>query len=222
MDFWRKWGEAVTIEVPLIKAGSDDFAKAADWTPAAGDVTISKDGGAPVNITSLPTSLVMGNGATWKFAFTIAEMQCGRLTVAIVDAATKAVKDQQFNVITFGNAAAYIQPDLRAANLPSDVKAVNGDDVAGANLAKTTRAIVRATVAAGATATSIPTSACTPAGSSPDQFKGKIITFDADTPTTALRGQSTNITASTGVANPTFTVASLSAAPAAGDTFSIT
>jgi hypothetical protein len=78
------------------------------------------------------------------------------------------------------------------------------------------------TVGSASSTTSIVTSALTPAGAATDQFKGRIITFDQATTTVALRGQSTDITASTNSATPTFTVTALTTAPVSGDTFSIT
>jgi len=99
---------------------------------------------------------------------------------------------------------------------------INGDATAASNLGKTTRAIVRCTASGTPSTTSIPTSACNPAGAAADQFKGRIITFDADTLTTALRGQSTDITASTNSSTPTFTVTALTTPPVSTDTFSIT
>lgn len=98
----------------------------------------------------------------------------------------------------------------------------NGDATAAANIAKTTRAIGRGTVGSASTTTSIVTSSFTPTGVVADQFKGRIITFDADTTTTALRGQPTDITASSAVAAPVFTVTALTTAPVSGDTFSVT
>jgi hypothetical protein len=109
-----------------------------------------------------------------------------------------------------------------ATTVSANVTAFNGDATAAANIAKTTRAIGRGTVTAGASTTSIPTSAFTPNGGAADQFKGRIITFDADTTTSALRGQSTDITASTNAAAPTFTVTALTTAPSSGDLFSVT
>lgn len=109
-----------------------------------------------------------------------------------------------------------------AGNLKADVLALNGSTTAAANIAKTTAAIARGTVTSGATTTSIPTSAFSPAGAAADQFKGRIVTFDADTTTAALRGQSTDITASSNSATPTLTVTALTTAPASGDTFSVT
>lgn len=114
-------------------------------------------------------------------------------------------------------------PAVTTTGVPKvDIVNVNGDTTAGPNLAKTTRAIGRCTASGVPTTTSIPTSACAPAGAVADQFKGRIITFDADTTTTALRGQATDITASSNAATPTFTVTALTTAPVSGDTFSIT
>lgn len=83
------------------------------------------------------------------------------------------------------------------------------------------KSIGRGTVDAGATTTSIPTSACTPAGAAADQFAGRVILFDDDTTTAALRGQATSISASSNAAAPTFTVVALTTAPSSGDLFSI-
>ena len=84
---------------------------------------------------------------------------------------------------------------------------------------RSTRSIVRGTADTGATTTSIPTSTLDPAAAVADQFKGRIVLFDRDTTTAALRGQGTDITAST--AGGTLTVSQLTTAPASGDTFVI-
>lgn len=93
-----KWGVAYTCEVPMIKRGVVDYAVGADWTPASGDVKLDKDdAGSAASITTLPTAVTMGNGATWKFSLSASEMQAtNKVTVTVVDAATKAVEDQQF------------------------------------------------------------------------------------------------------------------------------
>jgi hypothetical protein len=80
-------------------------------------------------------------------------------------------------------------------------------------------AIVLGTVGPGATTTSIPTSSLVPAASVTDQYRGRIVAFDKNTTTTALRGQATDVTAST--AGGTLTVTALSTAPASGDSFTI-
>ena len=91
-----RYGVAYAFEIPIIKAGSDDFAVAADWTPAAGDVKISKDGGAFSNITTLPTAL----SSHWAFSLSATEMEAKRIVVQVVDSGPKAVKDQSIPVNT--------------------------------------------------------------------------------------------------------------------------
>lgn len=87
-----RFGVAATFLVPMITAGSDDFNTT--WTPAAGDVKISKDGGAFSNITSLPTLV----GSMWAFALSATEQEAKVVTVQIIDSATKAIKDNAFIV----------------------------------------------------------------------------------------------------------------------------
>jgi len=99
----------------------------------------------------------------------------------------------------------YISPILNLLTLPYSMPSVG-----------------RGTATSGGSITSIPTSAFSPAGAATDQFKARIITFDPNTTTAALRGQSTDIMASTNAATPTFTVSALTTAPASGDTFSVT
>lgn len=109
---------------------------------------------------------------------------------------------------------------LSSGNMKVDVLALNGDATSAANIAKTTRAIARITASGTPTTTSIPTSAITPAVTVADQLKGRILTWDADTTTAALRGQATDITANT--SGGVLTVTALTTAPASGDTGSVT
>lgn len=110
--FLRKYNTAITagtiysVKIPMIKRGVVDFALSADWTPAAGDVKVSKDGGVAANIATLPAAVAMGNTAYWEFVFSGAELSCGNLMVTVGDSATKAVEDQAFQIETFGNASA--------------------------------------------------------------------------------------------------------------------
>lgn len=107
-------------------------------------------------------------------------------------------------------------------NMKVDVIAISGSTESADRLERTTLAIVTGTATTGGSTTTIPTSALSPAGTDADQFKGRIVIFDKDTTTAALRGQATDITANTAGATPTLTVTALTAAPAAGDTFTIT
>lgn len=125
MAFLRKYGTGTGADVivPMIKRGVVDFAATADWTPASGDVKVSKDGGSEANIGTLPVI----NGTTgWKFVFSDAELQCKSLTVRVVDSATKAVEDQFFIVETYGNASAMYPVDLSASVLPVNVTHFGG------------------------------------------------------------------------------------------------
>jgi hypothetical protein len=120
MSFLRKYatGAGADLYLPIVKRAVVDFAVGADWTPAAGDVTISIDGGAAANIGTLPTALTMGNGAVWKFVFTNAELTGKYIAVTVVDSATKAVEDQSFMIETYGNASALHPFDLGSASTP--------------------------------------------------------------------------------------------------------
>lgn len=103
-----------------------------------------------------------------------------------------------------------------------DVVSLNADTTAVVNLEKAVRTNCRGTVGNASTTTSLITSAFTPAGVHSGQFIGRIVTFDADTTTTALRGQATSISASSAAATPVLTVVALTDAPVSGDTFSVT
>src|SRR3990167_5913747 len=131
--------------------------------------------------------------------------------------------------------------ELDAANLPTDVAAVksktdqltfpganrvdvniaavNNNTGGVAGLYRAMRAITIGTVGSASTTTSIVTSSMTPAAAVTDQFKGLILRFDKDTTTTNLRGQATDITASTSAG--VLTCTALTTAPVSGDTFTI-
>jgi hypothetical protein len=116
----RKYATATAagthIRVPVIKAGAVDFAASGDWTPAAGDVKLSKDGGAQANIGTLPTYT---NGA-WQFQLTGTELTCQQLEIMVVDSATKAVEDQCVIVETYGHVSAmHVTEKMSAAIVAS-------------------------------------------------------------------------------------------------------
>lgn len=77
------------------------------------------------------------------------------------------------------------------------------------------KSITKFVVGTGSTTSSIVTSSMTPAAAATDQFKGLLLAFANDTLTSSLRGQKTNITAST--SGGVLTVTSLTTAPANGD-----
>jgi hypothetical protein len=98
-------------------------------------------------------------------------------------------------------------------------------DMSGSEAARLKRALdgtVLGTVGNGSSATSVIASSVDPAGSSADQFLGKVLTFARNTTTAALRGCSTRITDfAPGSPDVTLTVDTLPTAPVSGDIFSI-
>src|SRR5262249_47593116 len=121
-----------------------------------------------------------------------AELQCKELWIQIVDAATKAVEDQALCVRTYGHPSAfYIVNKSRPRGLLSFVCTTGGST------------------------TSIVTSSIVPAITVADQLKGRIVIFDDDTTTAALRGQATDITANT--SGGVLTVTALTTGPANND-----
>lgn len=107
-----------------------DYAVSADWTPAAGDVKISKDGGAAANVTNLPTYTT---DVGWKYILTAAELTAKQVVVRIADSATKAIVDDMFVVETTSNASAmWPDPDATTPVLVDVVK-ISGDATAADN-----------------------------------------------------------------------------------------
>lgn len=104
--FTTQYATARQIRIPIIKHGSSDFAQSFDWTPAAGDVVIMKDGGSPVAVTNLPTPVTVGNSTTWLFSLTATEMIANQIVIMIADAVPKAVEDTVIEILTYGNPSA--------------------------------------------------------------------------------------------------------------------
>jgi hypothetical protein len=104
-------GTGTKIGMQHTKFGASDFATGSDWTPAAGDVKVSIDEGAEANIGTLPTYT---NG-WWIYTFTGGETTGKSIRVKIVDAATKVINDDYFEIETDGNASAMWPPDYANA-----------------------------------------------------------------------------------------------------------
>jgi hypothetical protein len=140
-----------------------------------------------------------------------------------LDLPNAAVDTEGFITVYLYGAANMVPVVLRidCKAVPANMLQINNAATGAANLALSAAAIVICTADTGASTTSIPTSACSPAGSAADQFKGRIIIFRSDTATAALKGQATVITASSNSATPAFTVDALTTAPSSGDVFVI-
>jgi hypothetical protein len=115
MIILAKYGTALTVRIPLIKAGSNNFAVGADYTPVAGDTKITRDGGGAQNTVNNPAALVMGNGAIWTLVIAATELQSAEVVITCIDAATKAIEDQALIIHTYGNASARHAVDLNDA-----------------------------------------------------------------------------------------------------------
>jgi hypothetical protein len=102
-----RYGVALTFRAPIIKAAVDDFAVSGDWTPAAGDVKLSKDGANVANVGTLPTAVGGTGSALWSWPLSATEMEAGEVLIQVVDSATKAVKDQGFRIRTLPHGALY-------------------------------------------------------------------------------------------------------------------
>lgn len=107
-----------------------------------------------------------------------------------------------------------------AGRVDASARDISGSTAATTALARSAAAIVTGTCAASGTTTSVIASSLTPTSAVNDQFNGRILIFAADTTTTALRGQATDITDYVH-GTLTMTVTALTTAPAEGDTFVI-
>ena len=87
------------LRMSIRKSGSDTFATGSDWSPAAGDVKVSKDGGAQANITTLPS---YSNGS-WEFTLSATELTAKTVRVIVANA---SIINDDATIETFGNASA--------------------------------------------------------------------------------------------------------------------
>lgn len=112
MIILRKYNTASVIYFPVIKRSAVDQALSTDWTPAAGDTKLVKDGAAAASATTTPFFIAMGNGGVWGLTLGASDLSCAKLIVNISDAATKAIEDQCILIETFGHASGQFQMDL--------------------------------------------------------------------------------------------------------------
>lgn len=117
--FTRKYNLLTTtgtnLRVQLAKVSGQ--ALSADWTPATGDVKVSKDSGSEANIGTLPSFV---NGA-WEFVLTAAELSAKTACVRVASAAPKHVDDAFIVIETFGDPLAMFKDDIGAVGFgPAD------------------------------------------------------------------------------------------------------
>lgn len=120
MEILRPYGAATPVYFPLIDAGANDF-EDSPVTFAAGDVQLSKDGGAFANATNTPAHEGQG---IYSLALTATEMGAATLVIAVIDQTSpKAWEDQCLLVGSYGHASA------RHETLPANVEEINGNAV---------------------------------------------------------------------------------------------
>ena len=192
--------QSATLRVPLQAYLSSDHVSPAPGLTIA--ITISKNGAAFGNPSGGATNATAI--ATGSYYVDLSTTDTGTLGPLFVMGTSATIDNivTIYNVVSANNAGLAALPD-------------------STNIAHSGGAIGRGTVTTGGSVTSIPTSAFTPAGAAANQFAGRVVLFDVDTTTTALRGQAATISASTNAANPTFTVTALTTSPVSGDTFSV-
>ncbi|MCP5011925.1 MAG: hypothetical protein GY942_18255, partial [Aestuariibacter sp.] len=83
-----------------------------DWTPAAADCELIKDGGTSTQC----TNTAVDEGVTYSITLTATEMQCARGVIKVQDAATKVILDVVLTFTTYGNASAEHAFDLDTAS----------------------------------------------------------------------------------------------------------
>jgi hypothetical protein len=209
------------------------------WSlPNAGVYTIMGAGGLTINGTETDPVFLMGSGITAAAVFNCTSGTCniswGVFGNAIANGGATFVSTNSLSVgnatgwgitlpsiITPGSVATAVWQDLLTSSDFTTAGSIGALLAAVKNLQFTVQAIGRGTVGSSSTTTSVTTSAFSPAGAVANQFAGRVILFDANTTTAALRGQATVISASSNASNPTFTVGTLTTAPASGDTFSV-
>lgn len=214
-----------------------DSAGAAVTTAVVGDFRLVKNGTAA---TLSGATVTHDANGYYTIALTTGNTDTlGRLTLAVGNTAMSMATHRYTVLLASVFDALLTNATNSAGGLVTATEAITG--LAGtiantanlgtlnANVVSTLGAAVvgQGTVAAGATSTSVPTIACSPAGSVAGQFVGRVMIFTNATATASLRGVACAITASTSASTPTFTVemangSALPATPASGDTFIIT
>lgn len=198
-------GVSVSADIAAIEAQTDDIGVAGAGLTALGDTRIAN---LDATVSSRMATYVQPTG------FLAATFPPDPADQSLIIAATDAIIADTNDIQTRLPAA------LVGGRVDSSVGALNGVATGAARIARSTQGITLGTVDVGSTTTSIVTSSLDPAASVADQFKGRIVTFEQGTATVALRGQSTDITASSAVG--VLTVSALTTAPASGDVFVIT
>ena len=108
---FRKYGVEFTVDFELYEVDGVDLR--VDWTPAAADCEVQKDGGNFVQC----TNTAIAEDGTYSITITATEAEAARIVIKVVDAATKVFLDKIILVETYGNASAQHAFDLDTASV---------------------------------------------------------------------------------------------------------
>ena len=117
----RKYGVEFTIDFELYEV--DGVSLRTDWTPAAADCEVQKDGGDYVQCTNTAAA----EDGTYSITITATEAEAARIVIKVVDAATKVFLDKVIVIETYGNASAQHAFDLDTSTV--DLSATGLDSV---------------------------------------------------------------------------------------------
>ncbi|MCK5601493.1 hypothetical protein KAR91_06485, partial [Candidatus Pacearchaeota archaeon] len=123
----RKHNVEAVIDFELYEVDGIDLR--IDWTPAAADCEVQKDGGDFVQCTN---TAVVEDGI-YSITLTNTEMSAARIVVKVVDAATKVFLDKIIVIETYGNASAQHAFDLDTAIQDVNTIQISGDSTAADN-----------------------------------------------------------------------------------------
>lgn len=110
MIYLAKYAEAAVLDGHKLKAaGSANFKS--NPTLAAGDVQISKDGGASANLATLP-SVLPAAGTDVRVELGAVELTCRVASITFIDAAGAEWDNYSFQVFTYGHPSAFLPFDF--------------------------------------------------------------------------------------------------------------
>lgn len=220
----RKYGAAAEIDgIPLIALGSMDYK--ANPTLAAGDVKISKDGGAFASIEGAGTfgdfvAVAPASGTSVQVKPDATAMTCKTLVIRFIDQTSpKEWEDQEVVVETYGHASAMHPFDLGTAMQLVDVSKINGNSGAAAKLALGSDSMLQGTIddtAFSPTTSQFEADDITEATA--DHYNGRVIVFTSGN---LIRQMASIQDYSLVGGRGHFTVSALTEAPANNDTFLI-
>lgn len=215
--------KAKTDNLPAAPAATGDCITATGVRTAVGLASANLD----TQIDALPTAAEIQSGLSTLDAAgvrTAVGLATGNLDTQLGTLATASALATVAGYVDTEVAAIKAKTDsltfTEAGKVDANLLSIGGDTTAAAAFKRAVLGNTTGTIGTGSSTTSLVTSSLTPAASVADQFKGRIVTFAQDTTTAALRGQATDITASTDAG--VLTVTALTTAPVSGDTFAIT